>query len=81
MMLLLYASLNKLRFHLLHNSWLSIIECHYFIEKSRFGLIKEKKRKEVNIVRYYFEMTSIYGYKLKIVNRIQVKAGLSWIKM
>lgn len=25
-------------------------------------------------------MTSIYGDKLKIMNRIQVKAGLSWIK-
>jgi hypothetical protein len=45
MRLILYGNLNKLRFNLLHNSRLSATYDHYFIEKSGFGLPKEKKKK------------------------------------
>jgi hypothetical protein len=53
MQLLLYASLNKLRFNLLHNSRLSIIKSHCLIV---IGIWMKKKKKRVNIMKYYFKI-------------------------
>jgi hypothetical protein len=44
-MLLLYASLNRLRFHLLHNSRLLIIDGHYLIENRDLDYPKKRKKK------------------------------------
>jgi hypothetical protein len=43
---ILFASLNKLIFHLLHNLRSSITNDHCLIEQSGFGLPKEKEKRK-----------------------------------
>jgi hypothetical protein len=46
MWLLPYVNLNKLRFHLLHNSWLSAIKDHCFYRVIEIWITQKKKKKK-----------------------------------
>jgi len=56
MQLLLYASLNKLIFNLLHNLRLSVINGHCLIVIKIWMEKNKKKKKVVYVIRYDFEI-------------------------